>query len=112
MRLLPLIVPALALGLAACGGSKAPEPTAADNAATAQATQELDAKVAALSEGQRNGVFIRAIRDAGVSCQGVTASERAADAKATWTATCSDGSRHIIAFTPDGMAKVTSMTRQ
>ncbi|MCG7347837.1 hypothetical protein [Sphingomonas sp. ACRSK] len=112
MRFPTLIVPALALALTACGGNSEPQPNAADNGATAEATQQLDAKVAALSEGQRNGVFIRAIRDAGLPCQGVTASERSGDAQATWTATCTDGSKHIIAFTPDGMAKVTSMTRK
>ncbi|MFZ3484718.1 hypothetical protein [Sphingomonas sp. 3-13AW] len=112
MRYSTLIVPVLALALTACGGKKEPEPTAAENSATAEATEQLDAKVAALSEGQRNGVFIRAIRDAGLPCQGVTSSERSTDGKATWTATCTDGSKHIIAFTPDGMAQVTSMTRK
>lgn len=112
MRTAILAAPLMALALAACGGSE-PEATPAQNAAADQALEGVEQRVAALSAGQRHGVFIRAIRDAGVGCQGVTGSEKSPPpAKATWVANCGDGSRHIIAFTADGMARVTSMTRQ
>ena len=103
---------AAALALAGCGGGEA-VPTPEQNAQAAQETLAIEARVAALSPGQRNGVFIRAIRDAGLRCQGVVNSERAPPpARATWIARCTNGSGHIIAFGPNGMAKVTSALRR
>ncbi|KQM23074.1 hypothetical protein ASE73_02300 [Sphingomonas sp. Leaf24] len=100
------------LMLAACGPS-AEQQAAANQAAIAnsQEAQEMTAKVDALAPGQREGVFIRAIRDAGLPCQGVTASERG-EKPGSWVATCQEGSRHIITFGANGMANVTSFTPQ
>lgn len=100
------------LMLAACGPD-AQEQAAANAAVVAnqQEAQAMSAKVAALSPGQRDGVFIRAIRDAGLPCQGVTGSE-AGDKPGSWVATCQEGSRHIITFGANGMANVTSFTPQ
>ncbi|WP_156349116.1 MULTISPECIES: hypothetical protein [unclassified Sphingomonas] len=98
--------------LAACGPSA--QEQAAANAATQasqQQAQEAAAKVAALAPGQRDGVFIRAIRDAGLPCQGVTGSQPG-DKPGSWVATCQEGSRHIITFGANGMANVTSFTPQ
>lgn len=100
------------LMLAACGPS-AEKQAAANEAAAANAVeaQEMTSKVAALAPGQRDGVFIRAIRDAGLPCQGVTSSE-AGEKPGSWVATCQEGSRHIITFGANGMANVTSFTPQ
>ncbi len=101
-----------ALLLAACGPT--PQEQAAANATAAanrQEATEMATKVAALSPGQRDGVFIRAIRDAGLPCQGVTGSEKG-EKPGSWVATCREGSRHIITFGANGMANVTSFTPQ
>ena len=93
----------LAVATAACsGGSRnvaAPEansPEAAGN------------RVAVLSEAQRNGVFMRALLDAGLDCQHV---ERAAEAGSAegvplWRVTCRGGTDHMIAIGADGTAQV------
>ncbi|MEP9400854.1 hypothetical protein [Sphingomonas sp. VNH70] len=101
-----------ALLLSACGPS-AQEQAAANAQAVAnqQEASEAAKKVEALAPGQRDGVFIRAIRDAGLPCQGVTASERG-ETPGSWIATCQEGSRHIITFGANGMANVTSFTPQ
>ncbi len=101
-----------ALMLAACGPS-AEQQAAANQAAIANAQEAtaMAAKVDALAPGQREGVFIRAIRDAGLPCQGVTASERG-EQPGSWVATCKEGSRHVITFGANGMANVTSFTPQ
>lgn len=99
-----------ALLLAACGGGE-PQENAAQAAANEQSAMEMEQRVAALAPGQREAVFIRAIRDAGVPCQGVTSHEKAPE-RATWVATCSDGGRHTITFGANGMAQVTSVTPQ
>ena len=100
------------LMLAACGPS-AEQQAAANQAAIAnsQEAQETATKVDALAPGQREGVFIRAIRDAGLPCQGVTSSERG-EQPGSWVATCQEGSRHVITFGANGMANVTSFTPQ
>ncbi|MBD8677455.1 hypothetical protein [Sphingomonas sp. CFBP 13720] len=111
MRGLPLTMLG-SLMLAACGPS-AQEQAAANETAVAnqRQAQEMATKVAALSPGQREGVFIRAIRDAGLPCQGVTGSEPG-EKPGSWVATCQEGSRHIITFGANGMANVTSFTPQ
>ncbi|MEN2747894.1 hypothetical protein [Sphingomonas sp. T9W2] len=100
------------LMLAACGPS-AEQQAAANQAAMANAQQasEMAAKVDALAPGQREAVFIRAIRDAGLPCQGVTSAERG-EQPGSWVATCREGSRHVITFGANGMANVTSFTPQ
>lgn len=100
------------LMLAGCGPN-AEQQAAANQAAVANAQEasEMAAKVDALAPGQREGVFLRAIRDAGLPCQGVTSSERG-EKPGSWVATCQEGSRHIITFGANGMANVTSFTPQ
>ncbi|WP_188054555.1 MULTISPECIES: hypothetical protein [unclassified Sphingosinithalassobacter] len=65
-----------------------------------------------MGESERNVVFIRAIRDAGLQCQNVTASERVDDVQnlPTWRATCQDGTAHLISITVDGTANIISRT--
>ncbi|GAA0726240.1 hypothetical protein [Sphingomonas japonica] len=96
------------LALAACGG--APEATAPANdvAATDATALNFQTEVAALSPAQRNGVFIRAIRDAGLQCQGVETSVENPPGSFNYAVTCQDGSKHQIAIAASGDAKVTS----
>ncbi|MBN2971078.1 hypothetical protein JW805_03490 [Roseomonas aeriglobus] len=100
----PMFAVLLALPLAACGGGDAPTTNTATPAA--QATEsEFQAKVSALEPAQRNGVFIRAIRDAGLNCQEVTESTK--DKKpGMWGVRCGDGTGYAVQIQADGTATV------
>ncbi len=102
MRL--LFASLVALPLAACGGgSDTPAATATPKAAATES--EFQAKVAALDPAARNGVFIRAIRDAGLNCQEVTESTK--DKKpGMWGVRCGDGTGYAVQIAPDGTATV------
>lgn len=95
------LVLAAALAASACN-NRPPSPPATDTNAAAQVT--------ALSEGQRRAVLLRAIRDAGLDCQGVTGAVpiAAAGTAPRWRARCTNGSEHLIAIDPDGTARIVS----
>jgi hypothetical protein len=99
--LLPLAVPLL---LAGCGGggtpAPAPTPTVSANGYVA--------KVRALSDKQRAGVLLRAIRDAGRDCQAVVAQTPAGTqgASASWVATCDNQAHWVVQIGDDGAANV------
>ena len=96
-----------ALLLAGCGA----EPAAQTNmAAAAQPEVDYLGRIRAMPQGQRNAVFLRAIRDAGRACQEVTALSEvtAPGGPATWSATCEDGAQWIVAISPSGTATVTN----
>src|ERR1043166_2952882 len=86
----------LALALAACGGNgparngTANQAAAANQAVAAQATA---ARIAALPEPARDAVFYRAIHDAGMDCQDVTAAAPGGHYHGlpVWNATCRGG---------------------
>jgi len=120
-----VILPALAaLALAGCGRATERDGTAnsavaePDNAAAeanatgnaASADNALE-KVLAMSDRQRNVVFIRALMDAGIDCQSVESSQRLPDqdGKPLWRANCPSGA-HMISITPDGTANIVSRT--
>jgi len=71
---------------------------------------EYQARLLAMSEGERNAVFIRAIRDAGRNCQGVRQSAFEGDevGRPVWSARCSDGSLWMIVIGRAGIAQVAS----
>ena len=95
---------AIALMLAACNGA-----TTGDTAAEPTAPSAFQNRVAALSDGERNLVLIRAIRDAGQECQGVTKSVRRDDAaggQPLWVATCQGGASFGVVIGRDGTAQV------
>lgn len=69
-------------------------------------TRNFQQEIAALPEPQRNGVFIRAIRDAGLPCQGVTESERLPGAELTYRARCQGGRDHVVSITASGTAQI------
>ena len=97
------VIAALALAAAACGGSGGNQA-----APTANAPEPAGDRVASLSEGQRNAVFIRAIRDAGLECQHVDRSVAAGTVQTlpVWRATCQGGAEYSIAITADGTAQI------
>lgn len=102
-RLLPLA--ALAL-LAGCDVTPTGQPTAPPKAAEPSDFQKAVAK---LSDAERNVMFIRAIRDANLECQGVTASERQGEAlngDPLYIAHCGKEHTYGIAMGRNGMANV------
>ena len=97
------IFAAFVLGTAACsGGQDASSPNAAS------APESAGNRVAALSAGQRNAVFIRAIRDAGLECQHVEQAVPVGIAQnmPAWRATCQGGGEWTILIGPDGTAQI------
>lgn len=107
MMRVPIIV-ALTLPLAACGSGA--EPPSATNISAPE--DDYVARIRALSPGQRDGVLLRAVRDAGRDCQQVTKSDAIPDVMGApaWTATCDNGGIWVVAFNPGGVATVTSAT--
>ena len=100
-----LIATGLALALAGCGGDRSEAPA---NTAEANSSVDVANQLAALPEGQRNGVFIRAIRDAGEDCQHVIASSRSGEYQGmpVWSAQCDGGGSWTIVVTRDGTAQL------
>jgi hypothetical protein len=103
IRALSLLV-ALA-PLAACG-------SAPDKAATNQTADSTDylKRMAELNENERDGVLLRAIRDADRPCQGVQRSVPAPAVEGgppAWVATCEDGGEWLVAVGANGVATVT-----
>ena len=97
----------LALALAACGGDGRERSPATDQA-TGNGSNDVANQLAALPEGQRNAVFIRAIRDAGEDCQHVETSTRAGEYEGmpVWSAQCAGGPSWTIVVTRDGTAQL------
>jgi hypothetical protein len=123
---MPLVLSAVAaLALAGCGpaaerdgaantavaepGDAAVETNATGNAAAPGNALEA---VLAMSDRQRNVVFIRALMDADIDCQSVDSSVRLPDqdGKPLWRANCPGGVSHMISITPDGTANIVSRT--
>lgn len=105
-RFAALLCTAALIGLAACdsgtiGNAPAPDATSTSN---------YLAKLESLPGRQREGVFLRAIRDSGQDCQGVTTSQRTEtpDGKPAYTATCTDGSIWILVLETNGVMTVTN----
>src|SRR5437868_4261888 len=102
MRASPILT--FAFAIAACGGGQNQAVTAnAGNAA-----EPVTNQVAGLSDAQRNGVFIRALRDAGFDCQHVERSvpARTVQNMPAWRTTCQGGAEWTILVAPDGSAQI------
>jgi len=102
MRTLLLLLPIV---LAACDA----QPPAPSSPPTPTGPSEIQQRIAALGEPQRNAVLIRAVRDAGFDCQQVTGSQPQPDAAAkgqVWTAKCSGGASYAVVIGRDGTAQV------
>lgn len=111
---LPLIALTV-LALAACQGKQeATNQSAAANVASAAnaTTGNVAQTVANLTQPEKEAVFFRAIRDAGLNCQTVVKAEPVdpMQGRPTWRAQCEDGAYHLISISPDGSAQVTSRT--
>ncbi len=98
----------LGMTLGGCGGDAAREANRAEPAEPANAAGDVANRLAALPEGQRNAVFIRAIRDAGEECQHVESSVPAGEYQGNpvWSAQCAGGDSWTIVVTPDGTAQL------
>jgi len=98
------IMAAATLAAAGCGG------TGSDggNAVQAAAPDAIQNQLQAMPEGQRNAVFIRAIRDARQECQHVESSEPAGEHQGfpVWNATCAGGGTWTIVVMNGGNAAV------
>ena len=96
----PILLPFVA---AACNA-----PTADPQANVAAPANAYAARIAALPVGQRNGVLIRALRDADRDCQQVTESSVAGEieGKPAWAATCDGRTQWVVAFGGDGVATI------
>lgn len=98
--------------LTACGGDPQPGNSAVGNsdAGNAADATNYQAEVIALPLAARQGVFLRAIRDAKFQCQNVTESEKLdpREGNPTWRATCDGRTPHIISITKDGTANIVS----
>ena len=99
-----LIVGALAALAAGCGSS-------GDEVAPAAETNETvnyQAEVAAMPEGQRNAVFIRAIRDADLECQHVESSTSGGtyEGMPVWNVRCDQDGNWTIVIGDNGIAQV------
>ena len=110
----------LGLALSACGGGAgngaegANGTTLTNNVAASAEAGGSDAqnRVKSLPEEQRNGVMIRAIRDANLACQQVTESSlsQASSKVPVYLATCEDGAVYAVAIADDGSATVQPVT--
>lgn len=102
MRFTALV--ALAMVTTACGQRNQPAQNQLNVAAGADVIQRMNA----LSDRQRNAVFIRAIRDAGLECQHVDWSTRSGTyhGMPVWTAACARDQVWIIVVANDGNAQV------
>ncbi len=101
-----LRVTAVALTVLLAGCDEAPPLPAPSNEASS--AEDIQKQIQALPEGQRNGVFIRAIRDAGQECQHVESSEPAGTHRGfpVWNATCAGGGTWTIVIADNGNAQV------
>jgi hypothetical protein len=100
-----VMLAAAGTALSACGSESAAgngQSLAKDNPSAMQNQLE------ALTEPQRNGVFLRAIRDSGADCQHVERSERAGEHRGfpVWRAWCERETSYTIVITPSGSAQV------
>lgn len=101
------LLTAAALSLLASGcGESGPD---RDSSRNAGSTANAEARrIEGMSEGERNGVFYRALVDAGHACQNVVSSRRAGehDGVPLWHAVCHDGRSWFIAITSNGQAQI------
>ncbi|GEM_PF-394009 len=117
-RLTIALVPFVLAGCGTAGPAPGDNSQALDDAADiANAVNAADAvnvasEIANLSESSQQGVFLRAIRDANISCRDVISAEPIdpIDGDATWRAQCEQGDQHLVRVKPDGSAQVISRT--
>lgn len=92
----------LGLALSACGGVEE-KGNAAGGGPFADAR-----RIEQMAEPERNGVFLRALRDGGHDCQAVINSRRRGEREGIpiWQADCRGGRSWLIAITANGYAQI------
>lgn len=110
-----LLVAIAVLAAGACGPLAPSDRSEVDNAAAAvPAVAETDyqQRLRTMADGQRDAVFIRALRDAGIPCQGVEESSYLGtnQGNASWTASCDDRSQWLITVGSGGVAQIMSLS--
>lgn len=109
MRTMMAILTGAAL-LVGCGGASdgpQPDPAASKTPAGLSETQE---RIVALPKRLQDGVMLRAIRDAGLTCQQVTELTRVetrAD-RIRWRVVCDSTEPYVVEITGDGTAQIRS----
>lgn len=105
MRITALV--ALAIITSACSRSNEAERNQ-PGVSAANASTNVIQRVSSLSDRQRNAVFIRAIRDAGLECQHVEWSTLSGTYRGmpVWTAACARNQVWVIVVGDDGNAQV------
>jgi hypothetical protein len=100
----------LTLALLALGGCESGTPEE-DTTKIQVPEGDYQARLEAMPEGQRNAVFIRALRDAKRDCQGVLSSayQGLIQTRPTWTARCDDGVGWVIIIGKAGVAEVVNL---
>lgn len=104
-KILTIASASAGLSLAACSGGA---PAQNESAAQQASAETMQARLVALPEAQRNGVFMRAIRDADGECQHVERSEPAGEHEGlpVWRAYCQGGATFTIVISRGGAAQV------
>jgi hypothetical protein len=110
MSKLAAVIGATCLVLLGGCGNPAPEEANANNAATAAPQDDSQARMAALTPGQREEVLFQAIKDAGRDCPNVERTVQQAPVKdaPAWKITCTNKREWIVIVGKSGVAVVTS----
>ncbi|MGN6279301.1 MAG: hypothetical protein ACTHM8_11340 [Sphingomonas sp.] len=98
---------ALAALATACHAPQKSATGSTDNS-TAAAADAFAAKITALPQAQRDGVFMRAITDAGFSCQKIaqSAAHGAIQGRPAWAITCDHDNQFVALATADGTLQI------
>lgn len=106
------------LWLTGCAIAALAIPAGCDSGKPAEGVKKIEvpegdyqARLQTMPEGQRDAVFIRALRDAKRDCQGVVSSayQGLLQGRPTWTARCDDGVGWVIIIGKDGIAEVVNL---
>lgn len=98
-----------AMLLVGCGGASDEGQNAAATP-TPAVLSETQKRIVALPKRLQDGVMLRAIRDAGLTCQTVTELTRVetrAD-RIRWRVVCDSTEPYVVEITPDGTAQIRS----
>lgn len=104
-----VVVIAVGLLLASCGTPAVENATGETGPSNASGSgQNTTATVLTLSDRQRRATLMRAIRDADIDCQDVTAADLVSrpGEPPQWRARCSDGNAYLVDITANGTAHV------
>ncbi|MFN4095780.1 MAG: hypothetical protein ACK4GG_03330 [Sphingomonas sp.] len=103
-----MTIAAGAVLLAGCGGGSDSGDAVPTPAPTPTEFSKVQKDIVALPKRLQDGVMLRAIRDAKLSCQSVTELTRVEDrgGKARWRVVCDDRNPYVVEITTDGTAVI------